>query len=327
MVFVVQFVAAQESGANPKTGTNSRSGGRTAGASALDAPIGRIGNAEIDATRKKRGRMTELAGKNVLITGAASGIGRLMAIKIAARRARLILWDVDEDGLNGLRAELAAQGVDVRTYTCDLAQRGAIQDTAARVLQECGLVDVLINNAGIVNGMSLLDSSDVEIERTFRVNTLALFSTTRAFLPGMLERRAGHVVNIASAAGLAGVPRLADYSASKFAVVGFDESLRLELRRQRSKVLTTIVCPFYIDTGMFRGAKTRFSWLLPILAPDYVAERIVRAIEANRRRLLMPRFVVAALFVRTLPPNASDPVLDFFGITHSMDEFTGRGPR
>lgn len=271
--------------------------------------------------------MTELAGRNVLITGAASGIGRLMAIKIAARGARLILWDLDSQRLDGLRAELAAQGVAVQTYGCDLAQRDAIRATAARVLGDVGQVDVLVNNAGIVNGKSLLDSSDDEIERTFRVNTLALFSTTRAFLPGMLQRGAGHVVNIASAAGLAGVPRLTDYSASKFAVVGFDESLRLELSSQGAKVITTLVCPFYIDTGMFRGARTRFSWLLPILAPDDVAERIVRAIESDRRRLVMPRFVLAALLVRALPTRLFDAVMAFFGITRSMDDFIGRGPR
>ena len=271
--------------------------------------------------------MTELVGKNVLITGAASGIGRLMAIRIAARGARLILWDLDGARLDALRAELTAQGASVRIYVCDLAQRDAIQGTAALVLRDCGPVDVLINNAGIVNGRWLLDSSDDEIERTFRVNTLALFSTTRAFLPGMLERGAGHLVNIASAAGLAGVPRLADYSASKFAVVGFDESLRLELRRRRSRIVTTIVCPYFIDTGMFRGVTTRFSWLLPILTPDEVAQRIVRAIETDRRRLLMPRFLLAALLVRALPPRAFDAVMAFFGITRSMDGFTGHGPR
>lgn len=271
--------------------------------------------------------MTELLGKKVLITGAANGIGRLMATRIAARGAQLILWDVNAPGLDTLRAELLAQGVTVQTYACDLAQRDAINTTVARVLQACGGVDVLINNAGIVNGKSLLDSSDDEIERTFRINTLALFSTTRAFLPGMLARGSGHVVNISSAAGLAGVPRLADYSASKFAVVGFDESLRLELKHLGSKVVTTLVCPFFIDTGMFRGVKTRFSWLLPILDADDVAERIVRAIEADRRRLVMPRFVLAALLMRALPPRAFDALMAFFGITRSMDEFTGRGSR
>lgn len=270
--------------------------------------------------------MTDLLGKNVLITGAASGIGRLMALKIAQRGARLVLWDVNVQRLDALHAELVALGAVSRTHVCDLADRDAIHATAACVLQEGGAVDVLINNAGIVNGKSLLDSSDAEIERTFRINTLALFSTTRAFLPGMLARGAGHVVNIASAAGLAGVPRLCDYSASKFAVVGFDESLRLELGQLGSKVVTTLVCPSFIDTGMFRGVKTRFSWLLPIMAPDDAAERIVRAIEADRRRLVMPRFVLAALVMRALPPRAFDALMAFFGITHSMDEFTGHGP-
>ena len=267
--------------------------------------------------------MTRLAGKTVLITGAASGIGRLMARKMAARGARLVLWDLAPDRLEDLRAELASAGTPVRIDAFDLAQREAIHEAAARVLGEGG-VDVLVNNAGIVNGRWLLDSSDDDIERSFRVNTLALFTTTRAFLPGMIDRQAGHIVNIASAAGLVGVPRLTDYSASKFAVAGFDEALRLELKRRRSAVVTTIVCPFYIDTGMFAGAKTRFAALLPILAADDVAERIVRAIESDRRRLVLPRFVLAALLVRALPPRVFDALMDFFGITRSMEDFTGR---
>ncbi|WP_395703739.1 SDR family oxidoreductase [Aquabacterium sp.] len=271
--------------------------------------------------------MTALAGKTVLITGAASGIGRLMARKIAARGARLVLWDLTAAALEDLRAELAAGGCTVQVYGCDLAQREAIVATAARVLQDCGPVDVLVNNAGIVNGRSLLDSSDDEIERTFRVNTLALFSTTRAFLPAMLARGAGHLVSISSAAGLAAVPRLADYSASKFAVVGFDEALRQELAERGVPIVTTLVCPYYIDTGMFAGVRTRFPRLLPILAADDVAERIVRAIETDRRRLLIPRFVIAALLARALPPRAFDALMRFFGITRSMARFTGRRPR
>ena len=140
----------------------------------------------------------------------------------------------------------------------------------------------------------------------------------------MLKRGSGHIVNIASAAGLVGVPRLTDYTASKFAAVGFDEALRLELQRQGANIVTTIVCPYYIATGMFAGARTRFPWLLPILEPDYVAERIVGAIRANRRRLVMPRFVLTALPLRLLPQRLFDTLTRFFGISGSMDEFTGR---
>ena len=115
-----------------------------------------------------------------------------------------------------------------------------------------------------------------------------------------------------------------DYSASKFAAVGFDESLRMELRRLGSPVQTTVVCPFFIDTGMFQGVKTRFPWLLPILNPDYVTRRILDAIEGNWRRLVMPRFVLTVPVVRILPPSLFDAVLGFFGVNRSMDEFVGR---
>lgn len=110
----------------------------------------------------------------------------------------------------------------------------------------------------------------------------------------------------------------------KFAAVGFDESLRMELKRLGSPVRTTVVCPFFIDTGMFEGVKTRFAWLLPILKPGYVVRRIMRAVEGNRSRLIMPRFVLTVPVVRVLPPFLFDAVLSFFGVNRSMDEFVGR---
>lgn len=269
--------------------------------------------------------MTELANKTVLITGAASGLGRMLAEKAARRGARLVLWDVNRDGLETLRAGLTDAGHQAFTYRVDLADGDAIRTAAKRVAQESGPVDVLVNNAGIVSGKPLLEISEEEIRRSFAINTLALFWTTRAFLPAMIERGSGHIVTMASAGGLVGTARLTDYCASKFAAVGFDESLRLELRRLGHKgIRTTVICPFYIDTGMFAGVKSRFSWLLPILTPDYATDRILRAIERNRRRLIMPRFVHASFLARLLPPAAFDFLMDFFGINRSMDEFTGR---
>jgi all-trans-retinol dehydrogenase (NAD+) len=268
--------------------------------------------------------MSDLAGKNVLITGAASGIGRLMALRMAAEGAQVILWDVNPQGLDQVRAELEAQGRKVSTYVCNLSDRQAIATTAAKTLQDCRAVDVLVNNAGVVSGKTVLEASEEEIQRTFDVNVLALFWTTRAFLPGMIERGSGHVVTIASAAGIVGTARLVDYCSSKHAAVGFDEALRLELKRQGSKVVTTVVCPFYISTGMFEGVKTRFPLLLPILDPQKVADRIVDAIRKNRRRLVMPRFVYTTWIARLLPVPAFDAVMGFFGVNKSMDEFTGR---
>ncbi len=271
--------------------------------------------------------MTTFQGKNVLITGCATGIGRLMAQKAAARGAKVIMWDINMAGLEELSDQLERWGHRAAAYQqCDLSDREEIQDTARRVLAEQGPVDILINNAGIVSGKPLLELSDEAIERTFDINTLALFWTTRCFLPGMVQKGAGHIVTIASAGGLIGVPKMTDYSASKFAAVGFDESLRVELHRLGHRhIHTTVVCPYFINTGMFKGVKTRFPFLLPIMEPDEVASKIVGAVEKNQARLIMPPFVLALYPTRLLPTGLFDKVVTFFGINHTMDEFKGRG--
>jgi all-trans-retinol dehydrogenase (NAD+) len=268
--------------------------------------------------------MTDIRDSRALITGAANGIGRLLAMELGKAGASLVLWDVDEKGLNDALAELSGAGVDADIYVCDLTRREAIEEAAAQTLAQSGPVDILVNNAGIVSGKNLLGISATEIERTFQVNTLALFWTTKAFLPGMLERDSGHLVTIASAAGLAGTAKLTDYCSSKFAAVGFDESLRIELKRMDSNVVTTVVCPFYTDTGMFEGVRTRFPWLLPILTPGSVVTRIVRAIEKDQRRLVMPWFVYTSWPSRLLPVVWFDALMAFLGISHSMDDFRGR---
>jgi len=267
--------------------------------------------------------MTDINSKRVLITGAASGIGRLLATELAHAGAKVVLWDIDAVGLGQAQAELASAGHEADIHTCDLTSREEIAAVAAQTLAESGPIDILINNAGIVSGKNLLDISDQEIEQTFQVNTLALFWTVRAFLPSMLERDGGHLVTVASAAGLAGTAKLTDYCSSKFAAVGFDESLRLELKRLNSKVVTTVVCPFFTDTGMFDGVKTRFSWLLPILEPEDLVKRIMNAIRKDRRRLVMPWFVYVSWPIRLLPVTWFDALMAFFGVSHSMDEFRG----
>lgn len=118
---------------------------------------------------------------------------------------------------------------------------------------------MLFNNAGVVSGRALLDTPDHLIERSFSVNTLAHFWTVKAFLPTMLEKDHGHIVSIASMAGYVGIPKLIDYCASKFATVGFDEALRLELEMLGANgVHTTVICPYFIQaTGMFDDVNSR----------------------------------------------------------------------
>lgn len=266
--------------------------------------------------------MTKIAESRILITGAASGFGRLMAILMAKKGGSVILWDINSEMLDGVVEEIRATGGDAQGMVCDLSSRQEIEERAAEVLKG-GCVDILVNNAGIVSGGSFLELEPRQIEATFDINVLALFWTTRCFLPAMLERNRGHIVNIASAGGLVGTSGLVDYCASKFAVVGFDESLRAELRQSRSRVRTTVVCPYFANTGMFDGVRSRFP-LLPVLKPEKVVAKMVKSIEKNRRRLITPLFVYTSFPLRILPLFVFDKVLDILGINRAMAGFTGR---
>ena len=270
--------------------------------------------------------MSEIAGRHVVITGAASGIGRLMALELAGRGARISAWDINRERLDATIAELNALGREpARGFICDVSNRETVDRVAADTTAASGPVDILINNAGMVSGKRFLELPDEKIEATFAINTLSLFWVTKALLPAMIEHNRGHVVTIASASALIGVARLTDYSASKWAAMAFDESLRAELYELAPGVRTTVVCPYYIDTGMFRGVKSRFPWLLPILKEHDVASRVVRAIERNQARVMMPWLIYLVPAMRLLPVRLFDWVATFLGINASMDEFVGRG--
>lgn len=265
-------------------------------------------------------RPRSVAGKVILITGGGSGIGRLMALRFAKLGARLVLWDVNKDGMAKVASEIAALGAKVTTNVVDISDRELVYKTA----KEVGNVDVLINNAGIVTGKNILDCPDHLMEKTVQVNTISHFWTIKAFLPNMIKNNDGQVVTIASAAGLAGVAGLVDYCASKFGAYGVAESLYMEVRKRGWNIKTTVVCPFYINTGMFEGAKTRFSFLLPILDENYVADRIVLGIRRGEEQINMPWMVNVIPICRILPNCWAARLTEFLGASDGMDEFKGR---
>ena len=265
-----------------------------------------------------------LAGSTVVITGGGSGIGRLMALGAARRGARAVVWDLSSERAEATRDEIRASGGQAEAFTVDVSDPEAVATAGADTLAAVGSVDVLINNAGVVTGRRLLDATEDGIRRTFDVNVLALFWVTRAFLPQMIERRRGRVVTIASAAGLVGVAKQTDYSASKHAAVGFDESLRSEMRAGRTGVTTMVVCPYYIDTGMFEGVRTRFPLLLPILKEREVSEKVLDGIESGRKQLIFPPLVRFTPVMRVLPVGLFDRINDFLGVNKSMEHFAGR---
>ncbi len=262
--------------------------------------------------------------KTVLITGGASGIGRLLAIRYAETGQRVVVWDINRKLLKELEEYAHQHALDIIPMVCDITEREEVYAKAREVEDSFPPVDILFNNAGIVSGKTLLETPDEMIEATMKVNQISLFWVTKAFLPSMVKRKSGQIVTIASAAGLIGVKGLVDYSATKFAAVGFSESVRMEYCGRGSGIAATTVCPFFIDTGMFDGVKTRFPLLLPILKPEYVVSRIFRAVEKRRKILILPFFVRTLFILRLLPVSVFDAVAGFFGINRSMDEFTGR---
>lgn len=272
-------------------------------------------------------RRKNVAGEIVLITGAGSGIGRLMALEFAPLGATLVLWDINQEGNKETRRLAKEHGAQrVHDYICDCSNRQDVYKVAAQVKKEVGDVSILINNAGIVTGKKFIDSPDSLVEKTMEVNVMAHFWTSKAFLPAMMASNHGHMVSIASSAGLIGVNGLADYCASKFAAVGFAESIALEmLALGKNGVKTTIVCPYFINTGMFDGCSSKWPRLLPILEPDYAAKKIMDAILKEQAYLIMPRALYFVFGIRNmLSVNFGLLLGDYLGAFHFMDHFRGR---
>ncbi len=266
--------------------------------------------------------MTTIAGKTVMITGAAAGIGRRMADLFGARRARLVLLDRDAEALDEVRRQLTGTGVAVDAALCDLTDAGAIEKTCADVQRRVGAIDILVNNAGIVAGKPLLEIGVEEARQVVAVNLMAVIHLTRFWLPAMTARGSGHIVNIASAAGLLAMPRMAVYCATKFAVVGFSDALRQEMKKYGHRaVKVTCVCPSVIATGMFAGFNP--PRLNPLLDPAAVAAMVVAAVEKNRPYVKAPFMVHLIPLFRMLPADLVDRIAFLLGTGRAMDAFRG----
>ncbi|MDX5421984.1 MAG: SDR family oxidoreductase [Hymenobacteraceae bacterium] len=269
--------------------------------------------------------MTQIRNSTLLITGGASGIGRLMGLKSLQQQAdRLVIWDINPQNLQQVTAELTAQGYQVFPYEVDVSDEADVQQAAERVKQQVGVPDILINNAGIVVGKPFAAHSFAEIKRTLDINVFGVMAVTRAFLPDMIRRGSGHIVNIASAASLLPNPRMSVYAASKWAVLGWSESLRLELEALKKDLHVTTVTPSYIGTGMFAGVKAPL--LTPILKPEAIADAILDAVHKNKIMLRRPAIVHLLPVLRgILPTRIFDLIVGRgFNVYTSMDQFAGR---
>ncbi|XP_012282893.1 short-chain dehydrogenase/reductase family 16C member 6 [Orussus abietinus] len=248
----------------------------------------------------RRYREKIIDGEVALVTGGAGGIGRLIAAKLASRGATVVIWDINEQGIKDTVKEIKQAGGKCFGYHCDITDKEEVYQAAKNVKIEVGNITLLINNAGYVYGRTLLELPDKEIERTFKVNILSHYWITKSFLKDMMKENHGHIVTIASVAGLLGTYNCTDYSATKFAAIGYHESLFTELKSHGyDGIHTTLVCPYFINTGMFHGVKPR---LMPMLDPEYVAEEVISGILTNAVNVTLPASVRYLLPLKCLLP-------------------------
>ena len=245
-----------------------------------------------------------------------------MALIIAKEGGRVVVADIDDLKANAVADQILQEGGEAIAVHCDVSSLESVQRAASTVRKHLGRPSILINNAGIVSGDFITEIPIEKIERSFKVNAIAHFYTIKEFLPDMIEADEGHVVTIASLAGIAGSAKMTDYCASKFAAVGLTEALRNELRTRKSKVRTTCINPYYIDTGMFQGVKSRF---IPILKEEYAGKRIVNAIRNDDESVSLPAIGDSIYFFRAfLSVRNFDWVADLLGMNRCMEHFVGR---
>lgn len=265
----------------------------------------------------------------IVITGGASGIGRIMGRIALEKGAKgLAIWDINQENLDTTVAEFAtlaaSTGAVVKGYRVDVTNIDVIREAYATTVAEVGAVDLLVNNAGIVTTNKTFDqNTQADIDRTITVNTIAPMYVALTMLPDMIARDRGHILNVASAAGLLANPRMSVYAASKWAAMGWSDSVWIELKEMKSHVSVTTFAPYFINTGMFDGVK---SWFFPILDPEKAAKRALRAVEKNKRFQGMPfSFRFTRCMQGILPMRGADWIFgEIFGIYHAMDHFTGR---
>ncbi len=261
---------------------------------------------------------------NVLITGGASGIGKIMGRMALEKGAScLIIWDINPNNIATTTAELGKIG-KVKGYIVDVSNNETVTESYSRMVNECGHVDILINCAGIVTSNKTFDQVTAEeIIRTMNINTVAPMLVARAILPDMIRRNRGHICTIASAGGMLSNPKMSVYAASKWGAIGWSDSVRIELKKMKSDVHVTTIAPYYINTGMFDGVKSK---VFPILKPEYASRQIINAIEKNKGFKGIPfGFHFIRFWQAILPTGVFDWLFgEVFGIYHAMDEFTGR---
>ncbi len=225
--------------------------------------------------------MISLKGKNALITGAGKGIGKAIALALAAEGVNVALLARTEKDLLVVAKEAMTLGAKVVTVVADVASLESVNKASGVVFSKFDSIDILINNAGIGKFGKFLELETKDWEQVIQVNLMGTYYVTRAFLPQMIERNSGDIINISSTAGLRGAAITSAYSASKFAVLGLTESLMQEVRKNNIRV--TALTPSTVATDMAIDLKLTDGNTETVMQSEDVAELIVAQLKLNRR--------------------------------------------
>ncbi|KAF9481842.1 retinal short-chain dehydrogenase/reductase [Pholiota conissans] len=255
----------------------------------------------------------------VIITGGSSGIGELLANTLAVRNVAVVVLDIKP---------IETENYNIAYYECDVSKWEEVEAVSKKVIDEIGEPTMIVNNAGVVQGKLILDLLPEDINQTFGANTLSHFWVLKAFLPGMLKRKTGHIVTMSSSMGMTGVAQMSDYCASKAAVIAMHESLRYELdnRYNCPKIRTTLVCPGHVLTPMFQTVTfptfSFFKFLAPSVQPVQVVKRIIAALDdQHSQTVYIPFFVHFIPFTQQLPSFLRDFVQWVSGADYAMESF------
>ena len=265
----------------------------------------------------------KIQGKTVLITGGCSGIGKIMGRMCLEKGAgRLVIWDINETAVESTVKEFSSLG-KVNGFRADISDPASIDAAFQATQAACGEIDILINNAGIITNNFTFDrQTDQDIIRTIDINTKGAMFVTLRYIRSMKERGSGHICNITSSAGMLALPKMSLYAASKWAAIGWSESVGIELKREKSPVKVTTIAPYFINTGMFDGIRSFFR----VQDPEKVARKTLRAIEKDTRYKGIP---FTEHFIRLMQGLVPVKLFDFIfgdicGLYTVMDHFTGR---
>jgi all-trans-retinol dehydrogenase (NAD+) len=268
----------------------------------------------------------EFVGKRILITGAGHGLGRALAHEFAHAGAEVVVTDMDATRVEAVVAELRTLGRSATGYQLNVTSTEQVLSVRDQVHATSGPIDVLVNNAGIVSGGPFLE---VPLDRhlsTVNVNLSGLLAVTHAFLPDLIGRAEARLVNIASASAVLALPLATTYAATKWAVLGFSDSLREELRLAgHHHVRISTICPSYMATGLFDGARPPL--LTRLLTPERVARVVHRAAKGGREFVMLPwtaRFLYATAGL--LPRGLFVRVCRLLGVSESMSQWRGHAP-